>query len=561
MPGETNANLILERIQTNQIGKYMATVTDAEGSVATPIRTVTIGPSFAKLAIDSSLAAAAGQSIVWGDMNNDGWSDVFCPQRSSAKTTLYTNDQRGGFSRAAGTAGVNLANPLGGAWGDFDNDGALDLFISVNNNGNDVLLQNKGDGTFSPITKGPIVSSAGNGNGCAWADYDRDGFVDMYVANSDGSNFLFHNNGDGTFKRISAGAMVAGTANSQGCAWIDYDADGFPDLFVTRSQSMNLLLHNNGDGTFTKITNEPMAKDGGSGLGFCWGDFDNDGLPDLFVANGGDNYLYHNSGMGHFTKVTSPIGKDAGAFQTVNWIDYDNDGWLDLFLATVQAGSTCKLFHNNGDGSFTRVADAPLLTKTARWFAAGWADMNNDGFPDVFVSIINSGGEMHQNNGNDNNWITVKCLGRVSNRSAIGAKVRVLATIFGRTFWQVREISAGGNVGSQDQLDPMFGLGDATQIGTLRVEWPSGLTQEFHGVAARQIFTLKEPSKLEQAFSGGSQQFSWMLRGGKNVAYVIEQSTNLQTWTAWVSLTNITGQMTFKDDANSPFRAYRAVEP
>ena len=404
---------------------------------------------------------------------------------------------------------------------------------------------------------GSIVSSAGNGNACVWADYDRDGFVDLYVANSDGSNFLFHNNTNGTFTRITTGAMVVSTANSQGCAWIDYDNDGYPDLFVTRSQSPNMLFHNNRNGTFTKITTGALATEGGTTGGFAWGDYDNDGWPDAFVT-GATNSLFHNNGDGTFTKVPPPTGTESGSFLCANWVDFDNDGWLDLFVVDFQVGATCRMYRNNGNGTFTRATGSALLTEPGRWFASAWADIDRDGFPDVVVSNVGVGNILFHNDGNTNHWLTVHCLGRISNRAAIGAKVRVRASIGGKAFWQMREISAGGNIGSQNQLDPMFGLAEAATVETLRVEWPSGIVQEIHNVAANQILDVKEPSRLETMKDG---QAVFKLVGGRNVVYNIERSADLETWTRWLTLTNTTGQTTFSDDASIDIQAYRAVEP
>jgi len=515
-------------------------------------------PAFTKITGQPFNASGGSQAIAWGDANNDGWPDVFITLRSSGATTLYTNNTHGAFGKATGSVGANLVNPVGGTWADFENKGSLDLFISNNNGGNDSLLRNNGSGVFTPVTTGSIVSSGGNGNGCAWADYDRDGYVDLYVANSDGTNFLFHNNGNGTFTRITTGAMVVSTLNSQGCAWIDYDNDGYPDLFVTRWQSANLLFHNNRNGTFTKISTGAIATEGGTAAGYAWGDFDNDGLLDAFVSNGPGNSLHHNNGDGTFTKVPPPTGTESGSFLCANWVDFDNDGWLDLFVVDFQVGAICRMYRNNGDGTFTCAAGSDLLTEKGRWFASAWADINQDGFPDVIVSNVGVGNVLFRNDGNTNHWLTVHCLGRVSNRAAIGAKMRVRATIAGKTFWQMREISGGGNIGSQDQLDPMFGLGDAATVDTLRVEWPSGLVQELHNIAPNQILAVKEPARLEPMNNG---QPVFKLVGGKNVSYNIERSTDLETWTTWLTLTNTFGQTNFTNDASIDIQAFRAVEP
>jgi hypothetical protein len=518
-------------------------------------------PGFTRLTNSAISSLGGAQAITWGDYNNDGVPDVFFAVRSSSGSTLLLNDGHGNFSRAAGNVGANLVNPVGASWGDYDNDGREDLFIANNNGGNDSLLHNNGDLTFTTLKTGSIVGSAGNGNGCVWGDYDRDGFLDLYVANSDGNNFLFRAKGDGTFTRITSGSVVAGTGYSQGCTWIDYDNDRYPDLFVSRIQVPNLLYHNNRDGTFTKITNSPLVKENGTALGFCWGDYDNDGLPDLFVANGGtNNSLYHNDGNGNFSKQPSPIGKDSGNFQTVNWIDFDNDGRLDLFLTSVSAGTACRLYHNNADGTFTRVLGNPLVTDPGRWFAAAWADIDQDGFPDVALSSINNPNVIYRNNGNTNHWLKVHCLGRQSNRTGVGAKLRLKATILGQQFWQLREISTGGNIGSQDQLDPIFGLGDAVNVETLRVEWPSGVIQEVHNVPANQLLSLKEPATLLPVFKTGGSTVEAFLRSPANTVYEIESSNDLQNWSAWLTVTNNPGQSLFSDHITNKFRAYRALE-
>jgi hypothetical protein len=557
IPDATNAVLILDGIRTNQAGEYAVRVSDAEGTSTSPAWFVLIGPTFTKIT-NEPVSKAGAQAIVLGDYNGDGWIDVYCTARSSATTTLFVNNGDGSFAPAPGTVGAKLVNPVGGTWADYDNDGALDLFISNNNGGNDSLLHNNGDG-FTAITTGRIVSSGGNGNGCAWADYDRDGLLDLYVANSNENNFLFRGETNGTFTRITTGPAVTGTGGSQGCAWIDYDGDGYPDLYVTGIP--NLLFHNNGNGTFSKVPATSFAA-GTGGLGFAWGDYDNDGWPDLIASIGGI-VLYHNNGDGTFTKLPSPLAADPGGFATVNWIDYDNDGWLDLFATDfTSTASKCRLYHNNGDGTFTRVSGSPLLTDGGRSFAAAWGDINNDGFPDVFVSYINNPNVIHRNNGNDNHWLTVRCLGRVSNRSAIGAKIHIEATIFGRTFWQVREISTGGNVGDQNQMDPMFGLGDAAVVRQLIVEWPSGTRQELKKVATNQILTVREPAVLGMVSEAGARRVR--LRGGKNIVYDLEQSSDLRAWTRWTSITNNSannsGELSFSDDANEHLRAYRAVE-
>src|SRR5439155_143910 len=193
---------------------------------------------------------------------------------------------------------------------------------------------------FTAITNGPVVKDGGDSTGCAWGDYDNDGFLDLFVSNEQGqNNFLFHNNGDGSFAKIISGNIVNDGGASYGCTWGDYDNDGFLDLFVANLNENNFLYHNNGDGTFTKVTSGRIVSDGGASQGCAWGDYDNDGLLDLFVANRNQiNFLYHNDGNGAFTAITNgAIVNDVDYSWSPAWVDYDNDGFLDLFVANGPA--------------------------------------------------------------------------------------------------------------------------------------------------------------------------------------------------------------------------------
>jgi hypothetical protein len=391
--------------------------------------------------------------------------------------------------------GTDSGSCFGATWADYDNDGFLDLFVGVNNFGNDWLYHNNGLGSFTKITAGAIVNSGANANNCGWADYDNDGFIDLFVANSDQNDFLYHNNGDGTFTRTTNNPIVLKTGNSQGGSWADYDNDGWPDLFVSRVNEPNLLYHNEGNGIFTPVTNGIIVHDVSVGQGTSWGDYDNDGYLDLFVVNPNSrNFLYHNNGDGTFTKITSGvIVNDIGNGHGCAWADYDNDGYLDLFVAN-RLGSNF-LYHNNGDGTFTRITTGVVVNDVADAVSGAWADYDNDGFPDLFVTELNSfNNRLFHNNGNTNAWLTLKLEGRFSNRAAIGAKVRVKATIGGKTVWQLREISGGGGLGSQNDLRASFGLRDATNVDLVRIEWPSRMVQQLTNVSVRQFLTLAEPS-------------------------------------------------------------------
>jgi hypothetical protein len=437
----------------------------------------------------------------WGDYDNDGYLDLFVSNFGTPLNYLYHNNGDGSFTRVtAGAIATSGTNSEGATWGDYDNDGNLDLFVAVGLGGNDLLYRNNGDGSFTRITSGPVVQSGGNSRGCAWGDYDNDGYLDLFVANEQGqNNFLFHNNGDGTFAKITSGNIVTDGGASYGCAWGDYDDDGFLDLFVANFNQNNFLYHNNRDGTFTRITSGRIVNDGGASQGCAWGDYDNDGLLDLFVANRNQrNFLYHNEGNGVFTAITNgAVVNDIGYSWSPAWVDYDNDGFLDLFVVNGPPsgpGQNDFLYRNNGDGTFTRITNGIAVNDNAIGDGCAWADYDNDGFVDLFVTTLNDQNNLlYRNNGNDNNWITIRCVGQRSNRSGIGTKVRLKTGIGGQTRWQMREISGGSGYGSQNAPFAYFGLGTTTNIEIVRLEWSSGLVQELHTPAPKQLLTAVEP--------------------------------------------------------------------
>ena len=560
LPNATNSILSLINVQLAQAGSYRAVVANAFGSTTSHVALVNIDPTFRKITSGPIVAGTGASGGAWGDFNNDGLLDLFVSFSNGASSVLYTNAGNGTLVMDS-TAGIGsgTGSSWGCAWGDYDNDGHLDLMGSVYGAGNNYVFHNQGNGTFTKLTADPIVGGGGTGNNVIWGDYDNDGYLDAFFAGS--QNRLFHNHGDGSFTR-EINSVAAKDGSGQGCSWGDYDGDGFLDLFVTRVNQPNLLYHNHRDGTFNRMTNAPFSIDVAISQGCTWGDYDNDGKLDLFVCNNNSrNFLYHNEGNGAFSKITNGVIASLVAnSSSCTWGDYDNDGFLDLFIGV--RGGMNLLFHNQGDGTFDRVTTGSLVNENDTWVGAAWGDLNNDGFPDLFIANLQGKNALYLNSGNTNQWLTIQCEGRVSNRAAIGTKVRVKATIHGKEMWQMREISGGGGLASQNDLRAQFGLGDATNVDIVRVEWPSGIVQELDNVAPKQFLTIKEPPKIKVERLPSGAGIYLTIVGGRGLVYSLECSADFKNWFHTSMLTNQTDALTWTNQP--PFqersRFFRARE-
>jgi hypothetical protein len=559
--GATNRTLTLTNVAEKSAGEYSVIFTDASGSTSTVSLNLMIDPTFAKVTtspIVTDVDYSSGGT--WGDYNNDGLLDLFVYNGMDGVAYapfLYQNNGNGIFTRAERGAHLYLSNEsYSAAWGDYDNDGNLDLFVSSTSR--NMLFHNNGDGSFTQITGSPMIEMSSIGT---WVDYDNDGYLDLFLAGTQtklSHNSLYRNNGDGTFTAVTNNVLVTDTGMMVGGAWADYDNDGFPDVFVVGGGFQpSRLYHNNGDGTFTRVNEGNIVTDLASSRGCAWGDYDNDGFLDLFVVNqnGEKNYLYHNNGDGTFTRVMSGDIVNDIASTTSNcscgsygcaWGDYDNDGFLDLYVGNegspdIQPTVVNFLYHNNGDGTFTRIRTGSPANEYSDSWGVAWADYNNDGFLDLFASRGDGrGNSLYQNNGNSNGWLVVRLVGTVSNRAAIGAKVWVKAVLGGKSQWQVRQITGGSVLHGSNELRANFGLGQSPKADVLRIEWPSGAVQEFTDVPAKQILNIEEPPRLSVRVGNVPQLF---LRGGRGLQYDIQQSSDLRSWASAssISVTNLNG--------------------
>ena len=500
-----------------------------------------------------------GSGVAFFDYDNDGWPDVFLvngstlagfPKGQEPTSHLYHNNRDGTFTDVTKKAGVALTGwGQGVCAGDYDNDGWEDLFVTFW--GHNVLLHNNGDGTFTDVTKkvGLWHDKARWGTGCAFVDYDRDGHLDLFVSEyvdfdpnhtpEPGSsslcqwkgisvmcgprglkgtrNELYHNNGDGTFSDVSDKTGVSKTEPYYCFTALtgDFDNDGWPDIFVACDSTPSLLFHNNHDGTFAEIAvkagvayNEDGREEAGMGADAM--DYDGDGWLDIIRTNFSDetSTLYHNNGDGTFTDVTSVSGLGTNT-QFLGWgtlfVDVDNDGWPDLFMANGHVypevdsnglSSTFRerkvLYWNQHNGKFKDISlDAgPGMTAPFNSHGVAAADFDNDGALEILVNNSHDVPSLLKNYGEHGNWISLKLVGTKSNCDAIGARV----TVNSGGHQQVQEVRSGGSYISQSDFRLHFGLGKSTEAESVEVRWPSGVRQVFHDVDADKFYQIQEGS-------------------------------------------------------------------
>jgi hypothetical protein len=457
---------------------------------------------------------------------------------------LYRNNGDGTFSEVSAAAGVgDTGYGMGMAAADVDNDGDLDLYLT--NFGPNVLYRNNGDGTFTDVTERAGVAAGLWSASAAFADFDGDGFVDLFVCRyvdfsltnhkfcgnlaknlkaychpdvyNPLPNFLYRNNGDGTFRDVTraAGVYLEDEGKSLGVVWGDYDNDGDPDLYVANDSMRNFLYRNDGGGRFTDVTllaGVGYSEDGKAqaGMGTDFADYDGDGFLDLIVTNLDFEYnaLYRGAGGGVFRDESYNAGVAEPSLNFVGFgaffFDYDLDGALDLFVANghiidnielFNSVSTYRernfLFRNLGSGRFEEVSRSAGSgfdpENVGRGAASG--DFDGDGDPDVLVTRCGEPAQLLRNEGgNQNGWIALRFVGRSSNRDGIG--VRVTLEAGGKRRFQ--EVKAGSSYLSQGSLELILGLGGATGADSISIRWPSGQVQKLGPVAGGSRLTVVE---------------------------------------------------------------------
>ena len=503
------------------------------------------------------LLETTGTGTAAFDYDNDGWLDVFVvngttlegfPKGQEPTSHMYRNKHDGTFEDVTAKAGLALTGwGQGACAGDYDNDGNEDLFVTFF--GTNRLFRNRGDGTFDDVSKraGLDMVRSRWGAGCAFLDYDRNGRLDIFAANyidldlasapvpesglcrykglpvacgppglPGGKNILYRNQGDGTFADVSVASGIARANGTYalGVSTLDFDDDGWVDLYVANDSNPSALYRNNRDGTFSDIgitAGCAYSQDGKpqAGMGVAIGDYNRDGRMDIFKTNfaGDTSTLYANNGNGLCEDRTfaSGFGRNTRWLGwAVAFLDLDLDGWQDLFLVNghvypevdqvkTEAGYKQRkvVYRNRGDGRFDDVTEqlGPPVTVPKAGRGAAFADFDNDGDVDIIVNNVHDTPELYRLDQREpRNWSALRLVGVQSNRSAIGS--RVVLSAGGVT--QVSEVRGGGSYYSQNDLRLHFGLGSAKTIDRVEVRWPNGNVEVWTGVEPNKVVTLTE---------------------------------------------------------------------
>jgi enediyne biosynthesis protein E4 len=555
---------------------------------------VPLGVNFVNIAKESGLKAATvfggehknkyllettGCGAAFYDYDNDGWLDIFLvngtrlegfPPDQAPTNRLFKNNRDGTFSDVTAKAGlIHSGWGQGVCIGDYDNDGYEDLFVAYF--GKNVLYHNNGDGTFTDVTAKAGVAGSGKrwNSGCAFVDYDRDGRLDLFVANyidldlatapvpesgpclykglmvacgppglNGGKNILFHNDGDGTFSDVSQSSGILQATGTYGLGVLtgDFDNDGWPDIYVANDSAPSALYQNQKNGKFADIALEAgcaLSADGKpqAGMGVSAADYDLDGNLDIVKTNfaGDTPSLYHNLGGAAFEDATFPAGLGKHT-QYLGWgcgfFDFDNDGWPDILICNghvypeveqlrTEAGYAQRklLYRNLRNGRFEDISESagPGISHPSASRGCAFGDFDNDGDLDLVVNCVNDAPQLIRCDSSlKNNWIKVRTIGTKSNRTGIGARLRCVVQMPGeaKPHQQIDEVRSGGSYFSQNDLRVHFGLGNAQKVDLLEIRWPSGTVDVLKDVTVNQLLYVKEGEGIVRKVSFASEKDS-----------------------------------------------------
>ncbi len=461
---------------------------------------LTFGTAKAQQSVFEEVTQATGighpgrnRAVAFVDIDNDGWIDIFTT-RSQEPNLFFRNRGNRVFEESASVMALDFSGFSGSAaWGDLNNDGRSELYLACLDFPN-LLYVNRGDGLFEDMTESAGVGSDKKAEAVGFVDYDLDGLLDIFVFNRGTPNVFYHNLGNLVFEDVLQTAGVVGDVNAMGLAFADYDNDGDQDLYlVYDGRKRNNLYRNNGDGTFTDVAAAAGVNRGVEGMAAAFGDYDNDGWLDLYITNLAANFLFRNNRDGTFADVTDAAGVgDIGMAWGVTWFDYDNDGLLDIYVSNASSFNSPPdpnvLYHNDGDGTFSIANTDDPSNSLGSGLGAACADIDNDGYLDLFITNEGGGNQLFRNRGGDKHWLMLNLVGTASNRDAIGARLTLKTG--GQS--QTREISGGMGWFSQNSRMVHFGLGDSQLADELSIRWPSGHIDRYFNVAADQRLTLEE---------------------------------------------------------------------
>lgn len=495
---------------------------------------------------DLTTTPSASRSANFIDINGDGWDDVFISNGpfGGEANMLYINNQDGTFTTiVTDDIVLDFDRSDGASFADVDNDGDLDGFVvTFGQNGvgkKNYFYRNNGDGSFTyepDIAMGiPLTYS----EMATWIDANNDQNLDLYVTNSVGNlrNLYFENQGDGSFLQVTNLAITDDFLPSRSIDWVDYDNDGDSDLFITNEEGhTNSLFRNDGPNNFTQITNATITLDTNNSVGSSWADIDNDGDFDLFVANydtnGEANQLFINDN-GTFTEVSnSPVTLAITNSFGSTFGDVDNDGDLDLFVcnAYLPSQTTNFLYINDGTGTFSLDTTSALALHQGNTFGAAFGDYDNDGWLDILLANTENESQnnsLFHNTGSGNNWVKLHCTGTNSNTSAVGAIVKLKATIHGESVWQTRRIAASSGYCSQNSYTVHFGLGDASEIEELIVSWPIGISESFKNLSINEIHSIVEGTGILGVHETNSLKFNLYPNPAKDSLSIVTLTNDL----------------------------------
>ncbi len=453
-----------------------------------------------------------GGGVAIGDLDNDGFPDVIIATADTALggggIKVYKNNGGVSFTDVTASSGINFVSSglKSIILGDFNNDGWRDVYITSWYSGNR-LYKNNGNGTFTNVTAtaGVDVPNHYQSSAASWFDYNRDGYLDLYVANyggiegcGDEPNILFKNNGNGTFTNVTQSAGVSDSAMKKPLAIVcfDYNSDGWQDILIANDKAQRpTLFKNNGNGTFTDVTFSSGILCVADGMGLTLSDIDHSGNLSFHLSNNIlGNFLFLNNGNGTFTDISAPSGTQMNKnCWGANFFDYDNDGWDDLYVTASLGIDLCDaFFKNNRDNTFTNIISEAGMVDSCQSHGSAVGDFNNDGYPDLFVTEIDSNVHVYKNMGGANHWIKFKCTGTISNKDAIGTTV----TIYYAGTEHKKVILGGDSFLSCDDVVQLFGLGAASSIDSVRINWTNGMVERAQNLAADRIYYDVEGSGI-----------------------------------------------------------------